>query len=519
MPNIFDGLRQISDNDIIEQIALLETMNITNISKPILQKAKKKTISIINFLGSKLGKNTMIEEPEVKELWTLIDEKKEELIECTRTELEERLFDILREKSKGDSENISEDELSVEIIEEAARLYKLYKNSTPGQKANNIYLKYNEKLNGRAKEYISDQPFVDLQETTEDIEEIIKNMDQDQKKEFLQSVDVEKLTLLNVWKKVDRQHFSRLVYLAVKAYGGEFTPKEEILPSFVDSEKDIEIIEREEDLKKSQEELSKLKNEMELCEDKINSIESNLGKENRILNNAVKDKNQAEDDIVDLEKIGEKLEQVKKSKEDKLSEIKGQMENAILEELEVLMEDFKIVKFDIIDINNKISDIKIELTYKSQLIADNIKLIESKEKAIKEIVVGFQELKVDADTLITAYNQKKGEVRKKEDIKRNEVFQKWSQFFDKFTFEFNELRNVVNFSRKELLQIEECLYELHFTKDPMALSMGIIESKGEKEEYQYMDVSFFDKFEVEIQYKVLNSEQKNVHIVEIATNF
>ncbi|NRX73206.1 hypothetical protein DZE39_005520 [Clostridium beijerinckii] len=28
MPNIFDGLRKISDNDIIEQIALLETMNV-----------------------------------------------------------------------------------------------------------------------------------------------------------------------------------------------------------------------------------------------------------------------------------------------------------------------------------------------------------------------------------------------------------------------------------------------------------------------------------------------------------
>jgi len=517
MPNIFDGLRQISDNDIIEQIALLETMNITNISKPILQKAKKKTISIINFLGSKLGKNNIIEEPEVKELWTLIDEKKEELIDCTRGELEERLFDILREKSKSDAENESEDALSVEIIEEAAKLYKLYKNSTPGQKAYSIYLKYNEKLKGKAKEYINDQPFVDLQETTEDIEEIIKNMDEDQKKDFLQSVDVEKFTLLNVWKKVDRQHFSRIVWMAVKAYEGEFMPKEEVLPSFIDNEKDVEIIEKEEDLKKSQGELLKLKNEMELCQDKINSIENNLEKENRILNNAVKDKNQAEDDIVDLEKIGVKLESIKKSKENKLSEIKEQMENVILEELEVLMEDFKIVKFDTIDINNKISDIKIEYTYKKQLIEDNIKLIESKEKAVKEIVGGFQQLKLDADKLITSYNQKKLEVRKKEDVKRNEIYQRWSQFFDKFTFEFNDLRNIVSFSRKELLQIEECLYELHFTKDPMALSMGLIESKGEKEEYQYIDVSFSDKFEVEIQYKVLNGEEKNVNIVAITT--
>ena len=151
MPNIFDGLRQISDNDIIEQIALLETINITNVSKPIVQKAKKKTISIINFLGSKLGKNNMIEEPEVKEIWSLIDEKKEELIDCTRTELEERLFDVLRKKCKDDGENKSEDALSIEIIEEAGKLYKLYKKLTPGQKASTIYLKYNEKLKCKAK--------------------------------------------------------------------------------------------------------------------------------------------------------------------------------------------------------------------------------------------------------------------------------------------------------------------------------------------------------------------------------
>jgi len=517
MPNIFDGLRQISDNDIIEQIALLETINITNVSKPIVQKAKKKTISIINFLGSKLGKNNMIEEPEVKEIWSLIDEKKEELIDCTRTELEERLFDVLRKKCKDDGENKSEDALSIEIIEEAGKLYKLYKKLTPGQKADTIYLKYNEKLKGKAKEYIDDQPFIDLQETTEDIEEIIKNMDEDQKKDFLKSVDVEKFTLLNVWKKVDRQHFSRFVWLAVKACGGSFTPKEEMLPNFIDNEKDTEIVEREEDLKKSREELSKLKNKMELFKDKINSIENNLEKENRILNNAVKGKNQAENDIIDLEKMGVKLQTIKKSNEEKLSEIRGQMENAILEELEVLMEDFKIVKFDTIDINNKISDIKIEYTYKKQIIEDNVKLIESKEKAIKEIVGNFQQLKIDTDQLIMAYNQKKIEVRKKEEVKRNEIFEKWSQFFNKFTFEFNELRNVANFSIKEILHIEECLYELHFTEDTMALSMGLIESKNDKDEYQYMDASFSDKFQVEIHYKVLNGEEKKVKIVGITT--
>jgi len=50
--------------------------------------------------------------------------------------------------------------------------------------------------------------------------------------------------------------------------------------------------------------------------------------------------------------------------------------------------------------------------------------------------------------------------------------------------------------------------------------MGLINDKGnKKEEYEYMDVSFSDKFEVEIQYKVLDNEEKNVHIVEITTEF
>lgn len=522
MPNIFDGLRKISDNDVIEQIALLETMNMTNISKPIVQKARKKTISIINFLGSKIGKNHIIEEPEVKEIWTLINEKKNELKNDSRTELDERLFNCLMEKVKNDIEDPTEDEISIEIIEEAAKLYKLYKNSTPGQKADKIYSKYSENLKGKAKEYINEQPFIDLQETTEDIQEILNNMDEEQKRNFEQSVDIEKITLLNVWKKIDRQHFARIVWLSVKAYEGRFTPKEEILPSFVKNEKEDEAIKIEENLKKSQEELLQLKNKIESYKDKINDIENNLEKENRLLNNAIKNKNIAEEDLIDLGKMNGKLESVKKSQEEKLSEIKSQMEHAILEELDILMEEFKVIKFDTIDINNKISDINLEAAYKSSMIEDSIKLIANKEENIKNINSEFKQLKIEAENLVKAYGDMKDEVQQKEDFKINEVFDRWSKFFDKFTFEFKNLRNIVHFSREELLHIEECLYELHFTKDPAAMSMGIIESKGsnkEKEEYEYIDISFPDKFKVEIEYKVLDNQEKNVHIAGITTEF
>ncbi|WP_297422017.1 hypothetical protein [Clostridium sp.] len=520
MPNIFDGLRRISDEDMIEQIVLLETMNVTNISKPIIQKVKKKTIGLINFIGSKIGKNQMMEEPEVKEIWTLVNEKRGELKKYTREELDERLLKILTEKTRNHGENPTEDEISVEVIEEAGKLYKIFKNLTPGQKADSIYLKYSDKLSNKAKEYLNEQTFVDLQETTEDIEEIINNMDEKQKKNFLQSVDIENVTLLNVWKKLDRQHFARLIWLCVKAYGGRFTPKEELLPSFIEEEeKEIEILKKDEDLKKSQEELLELKKNIELCKDKIDSIENNLQKENRLLNKAIRDKEHAEEDIINLGKINVKLEEAKKIHEDVLTEIKGRMENALLEELDSLMEEFKKVKFDTIDINNELSDIKIEAGYKKELIEENTKLIVIKEKNIKDISGEFDQLKIDTDNLIKIYNEKKQEVHKKEGQKRSEIFERWSKSFNKFTFDFKNLSNVVNFSRKELLHIEECLYELHYTKDPNAISVGLIESKQEKEEYQYIDVSFPDKFKIEIQYKVLNNQEKNIRIVELTNQF
>lgn len=521
MPNIFDGIKKINDKDIIEQIALLETMNVTNISKPIIQKAKKKTISIINFIGSKIGRNHVIEEPEVKEIWTLIDEKKDVLKNCTREELDEKLLNAVIDKIQTNIEDPSEDEISIEVIEEAAKLYKLYDNITPSSKADNIYLKYNEKLEGKAKEFINDQPFIDLQETTENIEEIINNMDEKQRKEFTQSIEIENLTFLNVWKKVNRQHFARLVWLAVKAYGGSFTPKEEILPSFVDKDKEVEEIKKDEELKISQKELAELKSKIESCKEKINAIENSLNKENRLLNLATKNKNQAEEDIIELGKKNIKFEEMKLLHEEKLKEIKKQIENAaLIEEVDSLTEEFRTVKFSSIDINNKISDINIEVTYKNELIEESIELISSKQETIKQIGSEFQELKIKAESLIDAYNEKKNDVTIREDIKKNEIFERWSEFFNKFTFEYKDLNNVVNFSRKELLHIEECLYELHFIKNPMALSMGIIEdkdSKKGKEEYQYMDICFPDNFQVEIQYKVLENQEKNIHIVEITT--
>lgn len=517
MPNIFDGLKKVSDDEIIEQIALLETMNISNISKPIAQKAKKKTISIINYLGTKLGKANKIEEPEVKEIWTLVQEKENELKSCTRDQLNGRLFDVLIEKTKSDLENPTEDEISVAVIDEVAKLYKFRENSTPNQKADRIYLKYYEKIQGKAKEYLKEQEFIELKETTKSVEDILNSMDEEQRKDIEQAVDVEKLTLLNAWKKVDRQLFVKIVWLAVKAYGGKFTVNREMLPSYLEKDEATVADKEELELDKSKKEVVELKNNLDIISNKINSIENSLKEESELLNNIIKKSEQAKDDIMILEESNINLEETTKIKESKLKELKEQMDGADLAQLDILMEEFKKLKFEVIDINNKISDIKIDIEYKNQFIKDSKDLVVTKEESLKNLSKEIEEVKIEKENLVKIYKDKKEVVNKKEILKRNKIFEKWSNYFNKFTFAFEDLGNVIDFSRDQILHIEECLYELHFTKDPMALSMGLIKEKDNKERYPYIDVRFSEKFEIEIQYKVLDEKEKDIHIIEITT--
>lgn len=520
MPNIFDGLKKVSDKDLIEQIALLETINIVNISKPIAQKAKKNTISILNLLGSKFGKKQILRETEVKEIWILVDERKEELLDFTRPELEDKLIEVIMAKLKNPIEYPTEEEISIEVIEEASKLYKIKDTLTPGYKADNIYLKYMEKKNEREGKYINEQELIDLKETTELVEDSLSDMQKNKNTE--NAIDIESFTLLNAWRNVDRQLFARIVWLAVKACGGKFTPDKNILPSYIDEEKDIERLSEEQELKTSQNELSELENTIEMSKGKINTIENSLEEKSRLLNKSKESKKQIEEELINLKEMNIKLEEIKKLQEDKIEEIKSQMEDALLDKLDLLMEEFKKVKFDSIDINNKISDISMDISYKNESIKSINEEIKGHEETINKIGSEVQEFKLESNELLKAYNEKKEEVNKKEECFRKQVFDRWVDFYSDFLFEFQNLKNIAKFTRDELIHVEECLYELHFTNDPKAFSMGIIEDKnlaGVDSENQYLDASFPDKFNIEIQYKILENHTKKVQIVEITNEF
>ncbi|WP_070109421.1 hypothetical protein [Clostridium acetireducens] len=165
----------MSDEDIIEQIVLLENINMANISKPMVQKAKKKVIGAINYLGKVIGKNPEIKEPDVKNIWNLIEEKRNELMGTSREELDNRIVEVLKKKAKLTYEEPPYDMLSAKIIDEAGEALKIDKNLTPAQKADSIHRRFYERMLANTQKYLKKQDKKAAKKNRKSIRRQLKN--------------------------------------------------------------------------------------------------------------------------------------------------------------------------------------------------------------------------------------------------------------------------------------------------------------------------------------------------------
>ena len=154
MANIFKGLKTISDYDLRLEIALLESVTMGNAVRETGTKVLGKLGSIIGSLGSRMGFSDVQEqtEEESENVYGRIDKRCTELSGLTRDELEQKLKLVLGDKLREFmtaselQEAISEDRLSVTLINEAAKVYGMGQTLQPAVKAEEIYKKYDEQL-------------------------------------------------------------------------------------------------------------------------------------------------------------------------------------------------------------------------------------------------------------------------------------------------------------------------------------------------------------------------------------
>lgn len=199
MANIFDGIRKMNDEDLKYLIALLETITVTNIAGEMGQKAKRRAVKFANVIKGFFD-SKQISEPKVIPLDKRISLRKTEIDNIPREQLNSMIRAILIDKTRAVRctvpNDASEDEISVSIIEIAAKKYKkeIDEKLTPAQKADAIRHRYNEKLAAKTQEQLKNQTKEQREQTEKAIQDEIGNMSEREQNELKKALGVDNLT-------------------------------------------------------------------------------------------------------------------------------------------------------------------------------------------------------------------------------------------------------------------------------------------------------------------------------------
>ncbi len=485
MSNIFDGLYKLDYEQIINQIAVLETINRINLSKPMFQKAVKKAVNVINYVGNKLGKDPNVKEPAVKEIWTMLEESKRELRDITREELNLRLKKILMDKCKVKFQAPSDDELSIAVLEECCKSLKISPKLMPSVKADMIYEKCKAAYNNE------------------------ENKEENVNTEIID----ESISFLKLGKKFDRQQLIKFTCMCIKAYGHEFAPKDEDMPSYVNDQEKMAVMESEKAIEELRNEIAELKKRVNNMAENIKENEKIIRTEKKAYTNLTEIQNTASKEIADLKKIKEELALEKEELNSKISLLEEERVNASLDKLDEIMKIYEEIKLRIFDINTSVNSIVHDIVYKEQLINNCLNDCNEKEKIIRSAMEEKEKNEASLKELSVDYNEKKEILYSVENKKKEDIILRWNKFFNNFIFNESDLQNIVKYNNDELISIEKCMWELDNTKDPQALSIGIVKDGTNK--YEYIEIIDEKGFHFEIWYEVFENANKNIHIKEI----
>lgn len=445
MSTIFDGYSKLNDKQIINQLAILETVNLSNTFKFYKSKVKESTFSTIRkLLGTadrqelKNGNSEKMNQEKINELHKMVKEKIEELKIYSREELDKRLKISLCERAGCESKD-SEEIISVEVVNEASKRFSLPDHLTQAKKIETIYEVYNE----RVLKYLRENP---------DIIEEIDKLDLTNSKLLIHvfTDKIKSTDIIQGSKNIDREALVESIWLASLGSRDIFTPLIEDLPSFqikplennsyldddiyfdavnkykqsiknletndyklADVEKEIDRYEKASVYKKSQ--LIDLKNRNEQAEKKLREIE------------------------VDLDFIDNIYDPVKR--EEKKDELIKQHADVNQEIVDNNKERIKL-NYELEDIERFSNDLKLSKEY---ILKEKKNLKDFREDARKEYLI-------------------------EEDNRFFELNALWEPHFEDFELESQFLKEAVEYNIPQRIEIERVLEELYRSKDPRVLA-------------------------------------------------
>ena len=305
---------------------------------------------------------------------------------------------------------------------------------------------------------------------------------------------------------------SQIVWSSVLAYGGRFTPREEVLPSWLpEDQRRIAILDNQEFMKlqedygklqakyDSQNDAIKKKDELQKRKEKeISSLKYKITQQEERVVKAELEKGNAETNLSYAQSEFEQYKQYAKSENESLrAQYSEAQKKVLLAENEVKMKDREISSFK--KSNQELQDMISMYEEEQEQIGIEKKLLQSECEQMKMEAEGF-----------------KAKLDKAEEKNTKKLEERWTRAFKRFKFETGTIKYVIkNYQYNEYGDIESKLMELHEAKDPAAIgsNRGKLEASGD----YHLGFSTSTGFPSRICYKQLKNDSngKTIAITKV----
>lgn len=487
MPNIFQAIDSIKDDDLRLQIALLRSVSLGSAFTETGRRALGKLTQWVNTFAN--PKKTEGADPFVYRVVTVSDmvkEQMESLKPLNRKELDKRMRDEVFTKcheldANRIFENMDPDTLSVWMIREAGKIFAVSESISPANMAVQIQQKYNERLLSRLHKMLVAQNPAQVKETNSRIQMELNKVPMDMMRNMASRltppefsgtgigkairaeqgtvklgylVDLmgyepfDKITL-RIWTVYDlliglnrtsRVQFAEIIWLALGSFGRKFTYASDLLPSFTkgksleaynDDEKEyMTKIAARRDYKKK---IAAVKLELTKSQEKAE-------KAREAYEQAQEQKDKADNDMKLLESV-------------KNTYIETE-DNIVIKSQEEIRKYYASVTKASRNVDWAYEALEKErLKYEAS--ARALRLMQEKYNSLDG---EFAALREETDHLIA--------------VKSREIALQWKAYFFRFTFDeviFSVL--VTEYTRSELILLEEYLKEMHDSRNPDGYSL------------------------------------------------
>lgn len=472
MINIFEGLNQLSKDEIIEEIAMIESIIEFNKARNNF-KSNNKIVAFINKISKNDKKNKKHDIRLINEMFT---KKKNLLNYSSEEELKKKLEFTIKSLLNIDNET-SQEAISISAINEAANFMKLPNEMTPGQKADRIYEEYYGWFLGNAYEYISDKQNLTIN--------LSKDGAKDKIKKNLKISNIAQAMLAYnfsaIAKKIDKELISQLVWISTVYNDSSYSPSYESLPSYIDKS-EVTKIEEEERYNKILNENDKLQKISAAYKSKLEDNNQKLNYTQKLLEKEKEKKNSAKIKLDELTKKKAEIDFRANEIADKLllldEKIAGKTTIDFTDEEIAEQAEYKRLREEKVKNKEEAKLLENDLVYQRRVNDRADDEIEENMNTIEEI----NKKLIEFNSEMKKVNKLKEEASKhieEEKIKRKKVLtERYKKYFNKLSFEDVFFDKIINLNRKDLSALELSLVELENSNDPKLLSRGW--SKGYK---------------------------------------